>query len=131
MAQNVRQFHHIPAGPVKYPGEKVPQIVGEHLGGADSGGSAQGLHLRPYLFSGNAFSASGEEYLAGGDVFFSGIFNKFPAQLCRQEYSAYFPFKGYLGLAGSHRLSSYELHFADPYACGAYGLHNKGGAPFT
>lgn len=31
VAQNIRQLHHVLTGPVKGPGEQVPQIVGEDL----------------------------------------------------------------------------------------------------
>ena len=34
VAQHVRQFHNIPAGPIKSDGEQMPQIVGETLLGS-------------------------------------------------------------------------------------------------
>jgi len=74
MAQYVRQLRHIPAGPVEGPGEEMPQIVGEHLGFLHPRTGADGLHLRPYLPPAQTPSASGEEYLPGGDLLFSGIF---------------------------------------------------------
>ena len=32
VAQQVRQLHDVPAGPVEDGGEQVPQVVGEHRG---------------------------------------------------------------------------------------------------
>ena len=67
VTQNIRQLHYVLTGPVKGPGEQVPQIVGEDLIRRHAGSAAQPLHLRPDLHPGKTFSASGEEYLTGGD----------------------------------------------------------------
>ena len=37
VAQYIRQFGYIPAGPVESPGEQVPQVVGEYFRGGHAG----------------------------------------------------------------------------------------------
>ena len=74
MPQHIRQFYYIPAGPVESPGKEVPQIVGKHLAFLHPGPATQRFHLRPYLSPAQPPTASGEEYLPGGDLLFSGIF---------------------------------------------------------
>ena len=37
VAQYIRQFGYIPAGPVEGPGEQVPQVVGEYFRGGHAG----------------------------------------------------------------------------------------------
>ena len=61
MPEQVRQPCNISAHPVEAPGEEMPQVVREHLGGLDLRRSAQRFHFRPDLFSGQTFSASGEK----------------------------------------------------------------------
>lgn len=49
VAQQVRQLGDVPAGLVEHPGEEVPEIVREDLGGLHARVPAQGLQLRPDL----------------------------------------------------------------------------------
>ena len=72
--QHIRQPGHIPAGPVEGPGKEMPQIVREYLGLLHPRLGADAFHLRPYLPPAQTLSASGEEYLPGGDLLFSGVF---------------------------------------------------------
>ena len=88
VAQHVRQLRHVPADLVERPGEQVAQVVGEDLGGLHPRPGAQGLHLRPDLFPGQAPSASGEKDLTGGDFLSPGVFEQLPAQLARQQDGA-------------------------------------------
>ena len=90
VAQHVGQLRHVPAHPVKCPGEQVPQIVGEDLIRRHAGSAAQPLHLRPDLPSGQAPSASGEKNLAGGVFLRFGVLFQLPAQFPRQENRPHF-----------------------------------------
>ena len=87
VAQNIRQLHYVLTGPVKGPGEQVPQIVGKDLSRRHTGGAAQPLHLRPNLCAGQPFSASGEKDLAGGDFLFPGVLQQPAAQSVRKKNS--------------------------------------------
>ena len=73
MPQHRRQRRHVPVHPVMRPGEQMAQIVGEHLRGRNPRGFAQRFQVRPDLMPAQAFSASGEKYLAGGDFVFPGV----------------------------------------------------------
>ena len=87
VTQNIRQLHYVLTGPVKGPGEQVPQIVGKDLSRRHTGGAAQPLHLRPDLCAGQPFSASGEKDLAGGDFLFPGVLQQPTAQSVRKKNS--------------------------------------------
>ena len=75
---------------VKDTREQMPQVMGEDLPGVHAGKAAQPLHRRPNLFAVHGPSASGEEELAGGDFFASGVFQQLAAQLAGQQDGAYF-----------------------------------------
>ena len=74
VAQHVGQLWYIPADPVKRPGEQMPEIVREHLGGRYSGLFTEGFHLHPNLLPGHSFSVSGRKVLTGGGFVFPGVF---------------------------------------------------------
>ena len=92
MAQHIRQLCHIPANPIEGLGKQVPQIVRKYLGRHNSRFFAQRLHLRPDLPAAQPFSVSGEEYLAGDDFSFFGVFLQLPAEFSREQDGADFPF---------------------------------------
>ena len=83
--QDVRQLHDVPAGAIERPRKEMAQIVWEYLRRIHASLLAERLHFRPDLLSGQALSASGEEYLAGGDFLFLRVFQQFSAQLARQQ----------------------------------------------
>ena len=126
VAQHVRQLRHVPADPVKGPGEQVPQVVGEHLGGRHPRPGAQGFYLRPDLPAGKTGSASGEKDLAGGGVLFFGVLQQLPAQLARQQDGADFALQAHLRPAPPGRLHGEVAHLAHPDAGGADGLQQQG-----
>lgn len=64
--QHVGKLRHVPAGLVEDPGEEMAQVVGKDLADRHPRRPGVALHLRPQLFSGEAFAASGEKDLAGG-----------------------------------------------------------------
>ena len=92
VTQNIRQLHYVLTGPVKGPGEQVPQIVGEDLIRRHAGSAAQPLHLRPDLTAAQASSASGEKDLTRSGFVFLRVFQQLPAKFFRQEDGSDFPF---------------------------------------
>lgn len=128
MAQDVGQLDHVLAHMIETPGEQVAQVVGEDLALLNACRLAQPLHFRPNLLSGNGFSASGEEDLAGGDFLFSGVLQQLSAQLSGQQNGADLSFQGNLRFSFLCRLHGDPLDFRHPDARGADGFQQEGKA---
>ena len=61
------------------------RLWGNTLEGATPASRHSGLHFRPDLPPGQAFSASGEKDLTGGGLLLLGVFQQLPAQLVGKQ----------------------------------------------
>ena len=128
MPQDIRQLHHVPAGPVEGPGEEMPQIVGKHLAPLHPGPAAEGFHLCPNLAPAQPPTASGEKDFTGGDFLFPGVFQKLAAELPRQQDGPELALEGDGSLSCPGSLYGDVPHLRHPDASGADGLDEEGQA---
>ena len=131
MAEQVSELGDIMADAVEGPGEQVPQVVGEHLGGRDPSQLADRFHLCTDLLSGQPCTVSGEKDLAGSGFLFFGVFQELFSQLARQQDGADLAFERDLGPALACGLDRDILHLGDADAGGADGFHEQGKALLT
>ena len=119
------QLGDVPAGLVEHPGEEVPEIVREDLGGLHARVPAQGLQLRPDLAPAQLPAAPGAEYRAGGGFLPCRIAQQLAAELPRQQDDTYLALERYLGPAPFRRLHGDIAHLADSDAGGADCFHDQ------